>query len=66
MFIREIMVGIISSSFLVVPLLCRHTLGFKITAFLFLVIYTIKEESTSLSDFYYTIWWYLYVLYTAN
>ena len=62
MFIREIMVGIISTSFLAVPLLCRHTHGFKVTtSFLvinttsFLVIYTIKAECTSLSGFYYTI-----------
>ena len=66
MFVREIIVGKISTSFLAVPLLCRHTRGFKVTTFLFLVIYTIKAECTSLSGFYYTIWWYLHVLDTAN
>ena len=35
MFIREKIVGIISTSFLAVPLLCRHTHGFKVTTFFF-------------------------------
>ena len=54
MFIREIMVGIISTSFLAVPLLCRHTHGFKVTTLLFL------SNLYNKSRMYFTFWFVLH------
>ena len=54
MFIREIMVGTMSTSFLAVLLLCRHTHGFKVTTFLFL------SNLYKKSRMYFTFWFLLH------
>ena len=54
MFIRKIMVGIISTSCLAVPLLCWQTRGCKVTTFLFL------SNLYNKGRMYFTFWFLLH------